>query len=159
MNPDLMIIARGENPRTESKLVSSGANKVILPTAIGASKVAQLIIRPSAENMLEQITSQNGMKDDLNQIGLEFDEIPIDATSALAERTLGDIEVRSNHGFLVVGIRQSDGNTILNPPTDTKLAAGDVVIVLGHENDTAQLAERYASGRNKMTYRGVTIEA
>ena len=54
MNPDVTIIARGENPRTEKKLLGSGANKVVLPTAIGAKKVAQLIIRPTAENMLEQ---------------------------------------------------------------------------------------------------------
>ena len=46
MKPDLTIIARGENPRTERKLLGNGANRVVLPTAIGASKVAQLIIRP-----------------------------------------------------------------------------------------------------------------
>ena len=33
MNSDLFIIARGQNPRTESKLLGCGADKVILPTA------------------------------------------------------------------------------------------------------------------------------
>jgi len=41
--------------RPEKKLLGCGANRVVLPTAIGATKVAQLIIRPTAENMLEQL--------------------------------------------------------------------------------------------------------
>lgn len=48
MNADLMIIARGENPRTEDKLLVCGANKVVLPAAIGATKVSKLIIRTPA---------------------------------------------------------------------------------------------------------------
>ena len=55
MNPDVTIIARGENPRTEKKLLGCGADRVVLPTAIGAQKVAQLITRPTAENILEQL--------------------------------------------------------------------------------------------------------
>ncbi len=69
MNPDVLIIARGENPRTEKKLLGCGANRVVLPTAIGATKVAQLIIRPTAENMLEQITHQSSMQEELGTLG------------------------------------------------------------------------------------------
>ena len=65
MNPSVTIIARGENPRTEKKLLGCGANRVVLPTAIGAKKLAQLITRPTAENMLEQIQDQSSMIDDL----------------------------------------------------------------------------------------------
>ena len=48
LNPEITIIARGENPSTEKKLLGCGADKVVLPTAIGAAKVVQLIIRPTA---------------------------------------------------------------------------------------------------------------
>jgi len=157
MNEQLMIIARGANPRTEKKLLGSGANKVILPTAIGASKVAQLIISPTAENMLEQLSSRNNMNDELGQIGLQFDELRVDESSPLVDKTLSDIEVRSNHGFLIVGIRRVDGTTLLNPPAETQLVTGDTVIVLGHDDDIPQLAQRFV-GAGKMTYRGVTVE-
>lgn len=158
MNPDLLIIARGENPRTESKLKGCGADRVVLPTAIGASKVAQLFIRPSAENMLEQLTSYSGISDELGHIGLQFSELTVHAGSPLEDKRLKDIEIRSNHGFLIVALRKAEGSTMLNPPAETELAAEDVVIVLGHKDDIPQLAARFSTGTNKMTYRGVTIE-
>ncbi|KAA1261867.1 Voltage-gated potassium channel Kch [Rubripirellula obstinata] len=156
MNPDVVIIARGENPKTEKKLLGSGANQVVLPTAIGAVKVAQLIIRPTAENMLEQIQQQSSMIDDLGQMGLRFDELVVQADSWLVEKRISDIELHSNHGFLIVGMRGSDGTHQLNPPPTTKLHAGDVVIILGHQDDIPELADRFTAKPAKMTYRGVS---
>ncbi len=158
MNPDAMIIARGENPATERKLIRCGATRVVLPTAIGATKVAHLIIRPTAENMLEQLAGQGSINDELGQIGLQFDELEVTRGSSLANRRLSEIEVRSNHGFLIVGIRHTDGATTLNPPGDTTLSPGDVVIVLGHQDDIPQLAERFAAKETRLTYRGATLD-
>ncbi len=158
MNPQLMIIARGENPRTEKKLLGCGANKVVLPTAIGASKVAQLIIRPTAEDLLQQIAEQCNVNEELGRIGLQFDELQVVAGSPLANRALSEIEVRSNHGFLIVGLRRGDGSSVLNPPSDTRLQAGDVVIVLGHNDDIPHLAARFSAAPTKITYRGVTVD-
>jgi voltage-gated potassium channel len=42
LNPGIEIIARGETPSTESKLIQAGANKVVLPTHIGAERIAEL---------------------------------------------------------------------------------------------------------------------
>ena len=158
MNPHLMIIARGENPRTEGKLLGSGANRVVLPTAIGASKVAQLIIRPTAESLLGQMTSQSDLNDELGQIGLQFGELEVTESSALVGKELSVIEIRSNHGFLIVGVRRADGATMINPPSTTRLEVGDTVIVLGHDDDIPQLAERFAAGGRTITYRGVALE-
>lgn len=158
MNPGVTIIARGENPRTEKKLLGCGANRVVLPTAIGAKKLAQLIIRPSAENMLEQIQDQSGTIDDLRQIGLRFDELEVKPNTATVDRAISEIEIKSNHGFLIVGIRHPDGSNQINPDPSTKLRAGDVVIVLGHEDDIPALASRFAAKPVRMTYRGATME-
>lgn len=159
MNPAVMIIARGENPRTEKKLLGCGANRVVLPTAIGATKVAQLIIRPTAENMLEQLTSQANINEELGHIGLQFDELEVATGSSLVNKPLSNIEVRSNHGFLIVGIRRPGGTTVLNPRSDTRLVAGDIVIVLGQKDDIPQLSQRFTSAAVKSTYRGVAIES
>ncbi|TWT33070.1 potassium channel family protein [Blastopirellula retiformator] len=159
MNPELTIIARGENPRTEKKLIGCGANKVVLPTAIGAKKLAQMIIRPSAENLLEQLTHRSDLNEELGRIGLHFDELEVAPGSSLVNKPLGEIELRSNHGFLIVGIRHPDGSTILNPPPESRLIAGDIVIVLGHDDDIPQLAERFSSSKGKIMYRGAIIDA
>lgn len=158
MKPDLTIIARGENPRTEKKLVSCGADQVVLPTAIGAKKLAQMIIRPSAERMLEQLASQGDMNDELGRIGLKFGELTVAADSALAGKQLSDVELKSNHGFLIVGVRGADGQTALNPRPDLRLITGDVVIVLGRNDDLPRLAARFSAKASKVVYRGVTIE-
>ncbi|MEZ6073622.1 MAG: NAD-binding protein [Pirellulales bacterium] len=159
LNPKLTIISRGENPRTESKLLGCGADRVVLPTAIGAARVAQLIVRPSAENMLEQLTTQSNIGEELGSIGLEFKELEVGTDSPLAGKTLADIEVRGNHGFLIVGVRRSGGETTLNPSPSTGLSSGDVVIVLGHNNDIPQVAARFFARPRTTTYRGATIDA
>ena len=82
MNPDLLLIARGENRRTKQKLLSCGADKVVLPTEIGATRVSQLIVRPAAEEMFESIASTGELN--LVGMGLEFDEIELAPTSPLA---------------------------------------------------------------------------
>lgn len=159
MNETVQIIARGENPRTEKKLMGCGADRVVLPTAIGASKVAQLIIRPTAENMLEQLTASGGVKDELGHIGLKFGELEVKEGSPLVEEQLKNLEVKSNHGFLVVGVRHLDGTMQMNPDGELILTAGDVVVVLGHENDIPKLAERFSSKKQTMMYRGQTLDA
>ena len=159
MNDQLMIIARGENPRTEKKLLGCGANKVVLPTAIGATKVAQLIIRPSAENLLEQLASQDHLNEELGQIGLHFHEMRVVNGSPLIGKELSEIELRSNHGFLIVGIRHVDGATTLNPPAETRLTTDDIVIVLGHTDDLPQLAKRFSASASRTMYRGATRDA
>ena len=158
MNPDLNIIARGENRRTESKLRSCGADTVVMTTTIGAAKISQLILRPTADELLDQLTDgQEHGGTDLSHIGLRFDELLIDASSPIAYTTLGQIEVRGAHGYLVVGIRGNDGVTIMHPPADTEITPGDIVVVLGYEDDIPELATRWASPRSARptTYRGI----
>lgn len=43
LNESIQIIARAESPATERKLFRSGATRVVMPAAIGAMRIAQLI--------------------------------------------------------------------------------------------------------------------
>ncbi len=157
MNHDVTIIARGENPRTEKKLLGCGADSVVLPTAIGAQKIAQLITRPTAESILQKLQYQGTMLDDLGHIGLQFNEFEIHFDSDLAEQAMSEIEIRGNHAFLVVGIRRADNSIELNPQPTMILNPGDTVIVLGHQNDLPEIARRFLLKQPKMTYRGASV--
>ena len=44
LNRGLTIIARGEAASTESKLIQAGADRVVLPTRIGAERMAELLL-------------------------------------------------------------------------------------------------------------------
>lgn len=154
MNADMAIIARGDDRRTESKLLNCGANTVILPTEIGAAKMFRLIARPSAEELLERIGESGDV--DVTHLGLEFDEVELVASSTWVSRTLGEVEVRGAHGYLIIGVRRPDGTTIMHPPSDLTLAIGDRIIILGYNDDIPEFGTRVT--RRTVTYRGVTSE-
>jgi voltage-gated potassium channel len=160
MNPDLTIIARGEHRGTENKLRICGADTVVMTTSIGASKISQLIMRPTADELLDRLTRSTDSGADLDQIGLEFDELLIGSDSPLVDKSLGEIEVRGAHGYLIVGIRRSDGSTTMHPPASTEVHVGDVVVVLGYRDDIPELAARLSSSSPtespRVTYRGVS---
>lgn len=165
MNPDITIIARGENPRTERKLIRCGANTVILPTAVGAQRVAQLIIRPSAESLLAsslagQDDALRRVVEDLSLCGLDISDLVVADQSPLAGRPLSDLEVRGNQGFLIIGIRTRDGVITPHPPVTTVLSGGDTIVVLAHKNEIPELAARVAQEKSTpaMKYRGVSID-
>ena len=98
------------------------------------------------------------MLDDLSQIGLQVNELVVSSDSDLANRAISEIEIRGNHSFLIVGIRQVNGAVQLNPQPTEILQPGDVVIVLGHQDDLPEIARRFVRKRPKMTYRGITVE-
>lgn len=157
MNPTVTIIARGENPKTEKKLLGCGADKVVLPAAIGAHRIAQLIIRPTAEDFFEQLSEQSRMIADLNALGLEVNEVKIEAEMAIANSEIGKIKLQSARSLLIIGVRKSDGTSILNPAANVQLDVGDTLILLGHAEDVAKLTQSLSSAAPQMTYRGIKL--
>jgi voltage-gated potassium channel Kch len=72
LNPAIEIIARGEAPSTESKLFHAGADKVVLPTHIGAERIAEMILYPSTAGFVAESTEMRDMKRGLHEFGLEL---------------------------------------------------------------------------------------
>lgn len=157
LNPNLEIIARAEYPSTEMKLIRSGANKVVLPAVIGGMKMAQLITRPSSEDLLKDFNVRTALQEDLIPMGLRLDEVTISAGSALDGQPLGNLELGGNLGFLVVAVRRVDGTIFVDPPNDLRIAAGDALIVLGRTNSLPDLA-RISTQKREVTYRGVKLK-
>ncbi|MCA9126854.1 MAG: NAD-binding protein [Planctomycetales bacterium] len=155
MNPNLVIIARGASPRTEKKLLGCGASKVVLPAAIGAQKMAQLIVRPNAEDLLENLRQQTTFIQDLDILGLEFHELRIESNSTIAGTALSQIESDNAQAFLAVGIKSPDGSCKLNPSADTVLQVGDTIIFLGHGDCFPKLIKRLSAASPDLIYRGI----
>ena len=154
LNPTIEIIARAEAPSTEKKLRRSGANRVVLPALIGATKIAHLIIHPRAEDLLLEATGRMSLGDELRQIGLELSEIAIEPGSPLAGRAVGAIDIGGG-SFVVVAIKTPDNALVLHPGPDVLLAAGDVFVLLGHHAATPRLTYRAAPPPSAvMNYRG-----
>jgi len=155
LNPTIQIIARAESPSTEKKLMRSGANRVVLPTLIGATKIAHMIIRPSAEDFLQESVGKTQLNEELRQIGLELTEIQLAAGSPLVGQKVGNVEVSGQGGFVVVAIKRPDGSLLRAPEPGVLLGPGDVFVILGHQEALPDLARR-AKPRANVTYRGAT---
>jgi len=156
LNPQLMIVARGEMPSTEKKLRLAGANHVVLPASIGALRMAHLITHPTAVDFLAQQDGHQGLNEILAELDIQLSELLIEPDSSLVGGTIGDVEVQGRGTFIIVALRRSDGTVSVHPSRDSYLARGDSVILMGHQGDMPQFAQRHALKR-EIRYRGARL--
>ncbi|MEI9965722.1 MAG: NAD(P)-binding protein [Caulobacteraceae bacterium] len=92
LNPRLQIIARGEVPSTEGKLVHAGADKVVLPTHIGAERIAELILFPETARFIRGSDDMRTFEKTLRTLGLEMEVVVAAEKSAVVGQTIADLE-------------------------------------------------------------------
>lgn len=153
LNPELIILARGELPNTERKLRLAGADHVVLPATIGAMRMAHLITHPATLDFLDRNDGRSTLNEILSNIDLQIDELAIPADSAFVGSFVRDLEVKGKSTFIVVAIRRADGETIIRPGPVVHIHAGDTVIVVGRKGDIPNFAAHYSLKR-QMRYRG-----
>jgi voltage-gated potassium channel len=136
LNPKLIIIARGEYPSTEKKLLQAGADRVVLPAAAGAMRMAAMITRPAALELIEVVAG--------HQIAeVEVDELTIPEGSPLVAISVRDSQTRSRHGLLIVALRRPGGKLQFNPGGDAVFEAGASVVVMGRPADIDRFRAEY----------------
>ncbi|MEX0269771.1 TrkA family potassium uptake protein [Leptolyngbyaceae cyanobacterium UHCC 1019] len=153
LNPQLIILARGEYLSTEKKLLQAGADRVVSPAAIGALRMSHMITHPAARDFLEQDDGRNSLNELLAQIDIQVEELAIAPGSNLTGATVGSVQVRGKGTFVVVALRKAAGSTVIHPDNETFLEEGDTLIVMGHKGDIPKFARHYANKR-QMQYRG-----
>lgn len=153
LNPNLIILARGEYLSTEKKLLQAGADRVVSPAAIGAMRMSHMINHPAAMDFLEEENGRNSLNELLAQIDVQIEELVITPDSHLEGATIGSVQVRGKGTFIVVALRRSTGSTIIHPNDETFLEEGDTLIVMGHQGDIPKFA-RHFGNKSQMQYRG-----
>jgi voltage-gated potassium channel len=132
MRPDLFIIGRAETEDATLKLKRAGADRVISPYHIGAVTIAQTALRPAVVDFVELATGTDNLD-------LAMEQITVDTRSALANRTILEGNLRQRFGVIVVGIQRQDRHMDFNPEPDTRILAGDKLVVLGHPDALKKL--------------------
>lgn len=156
LNPGIMVIARGTLPSSEKKLRLAGADQVVLPATIGALRIAHLISRPNAVNFLAQNDERVSLNELLAEIDVQVNELVVTPESALLKRTIGDVESHSQGTFIIVALKRADGTVIIHPPPPTILNENDVVMVMGHQEDMPNFAQR-STLKAQLRYRGANV--
>lgn len=130
LNPDIQIIARGEAPSTESKLFHAGADKVVLPTHIGAERITELILFPGTAPALAETPPMGEVKRQFVDFGLDLEVVACPAGSALVGSSVREAERRGKGAYFIVRIDRANGQEIRHPGEDVRLEAGDRVMLV-----------------------------
>lgn len=135
LHPEVTVVARAKADENESKLRRAGADRVILPSNIGARRIASLITRPVVADFLEGLG--------VGGADLTLDEVPIRQDGELDGVALRDTGIRERFGVTVLAIRRSTGGLDKHPNPALELHSGDVLVVLGAEDDVRQIRRHF----------------
>jgi Trk K+ transport system NAD-binding subunit len=130
LNKTITIIARGEAPTTEGKLLHAGANQVVLPAHIGAERIAEMILYPDSANMIRSAEQMQGFGHSLHNLGLNLVVVTVAASSRFARLTVEEIEHQADGAFLIVAVNRRDGTTIPKPDPTVRIIPGDGVVII-----------------------------
>jgi len=131
LNRSLQIIARGEAPSTETKLLQAGADKVVLPTHIGAERIAEMVLFPETARFIRGSEEMRDFEKVLHNLGLDLEVVVAAERSAADGVTIGELESRAKGAFFVVQINHRSGDVITRPPRETVIQAGEGLVVVG----------------------------
>jgi voltage-gated potassium channel len=133
LNPKIATVARAYDEESMTRLRRAGADHVISPTLTGGVRMASTLLRPQVVSFLDSAFVGPEMN-------LRLEEAPIDEDSPLVGQSLGEAGIPGRTGLVVIALKRSTSEqAIYNPGPDLRLTAGDVMIVLGQEEQLERL--------------------
>lgn len=136
MRPDCIVIARVKADENERKLHRAGADRVISPSTIGGRRIAQILTRPAVADFLDGIAG--GATD------YTLEEVTVASGGELDGLTLREARIRERFHCTVLALRHAADNRLdSHPAPNQPLEVGDVLVVMGSEDDVVALRDHY----------------
>ncbi|MBF0120907.1 MAG: potassium channel protein [Desulfobacterales bacterium] len=132
LNPNLFIIARSCQIDSKPKLMAAGANIVESPYEMGATSIANRVLRPAVTNFIDLAFA------DIRQ-DIQMEEIPVHSSSKMVNSTLKDSGIRKDFNLIILAIKQKEGTMIFNPSFETAICKGDTLIAIGDVENLQKL--------------------
>ena len=132
LRPDIFVMARSSEERNEEKLIKAGATRVVSPYLIGGRRMAHVLKRPTVVDFLDIATMGNNL-------GLIMEEAEVGQKSGFIGKNLIESRLRQEFGVIIVAIKKASGQMVFNPTPSEKLAAGDVIVVIGQKEDLKRM--------------------
>jgi voltage-gated potassium channel len=123
VRPDLLIIARSNDDKSEEKLMRAGASRVILPYRISGRRMVSLLFRPDVADFLDEVMHASKLE-------LLVDQVRLSAGSPLVGQTIAQAHLGSSLGVTVLAYRGPDQKINTSPSAETLLEEGAQLIVL-----------------------------
>jgi voltage-gated potassium channel len=131
LRPDIAIVARAAAEESEPKLRRAGASRVISPYKTSGSEMARLALNPQVSGVLDVAPEYR------------MEEIEVSEGCEGEGRTIGDVR----GGAIIVGVREADGTFHPQPPAETVLSGGQVVMALGTKRTMERLESLFEPRR------------
>jgi voltage-gated potassium channel len=128
LRPDIAIVARAASEASESKLQRAGATRVISPYKTSGAEMARLALNPQVSGVVDVAPEYR------------MEEIVVAPGCAGEGQPIADVR----GGAIIVGVRSADGSFHPQPPTETLLNAGDVVMAMGTVRTMQRLERLFA---------------
>jgi voltage-gated potassium channel len=112
-------------------LLHAGANKVVLPTHIGAERIAGMLLFPETSRFIRDSESMRDLERNLRVLGLAVEVVVAPEDGALTDLSIEEIETRTNGAFFIVQINRRNGGPITGPERNVQVHAGDGVVLVG----------------------------
>ncbi|MCE5333963.1 MAG: potassium channel protein [Desulfobacteraceae bacterium] len=139
VNPSVKIVARCQENSLTDKFYRAGANYVVNPAFIGGMRMASEMVRPHVVSFLDRMLRGRDKS-------VRVEEVTICAGSPWAGHTISEVEMQRKTELLPISMKPHDGDDFsYNPPLDTVLQPGTVVIVIGNPDQITKL-KSYCSG-------------
>jgi voltage-gated potassium channel len=135
LNPELLIVARAEDERSETKLLRAGATRVVSPYVIGGSRMAGALLRPAVLDVIDLATHHRNIE-------LKIEELAVGPTAFAAGIPLRDSGLREPGGLIVIAIKKTTGEMVFNPGAEARIDAGDRLVVMGQQSSLLELERR-----------------
>ena len=140
LNGDIYIVAKCDFPTSEKKFRQAGANRVVMPSTIGARSMARMILKPSTADFVELVAETKRLDVDLDELRVP-EGCLLDGVRVRAARV-------DHYRLLFVAVKRSDGELIFNPDPDFKFRGGDILLTMGTVEGLASFREAYGLVQN-----------
>jgi voltage-gated potassium channel len=128
LRSDMLIVARAGIEDTEKKLKRAGADRVISPYKASGTEMARLALHPQLSGVVDV------------DVEYRLEEIVVGEGCQAAMQTVGDIR----GGSMIVGLRRRT-DFYPQPPADTTIEPGDVLVAIGTPATLGRLESLLAS--------------
>jgi voltage-gated potassium channel len=137
LRADIFIIARASAEDSEKKLLRAGADRVISPYKTSGSEMARVALRPQVGGALDVADYR-------------MEEIEVAPECEAVGRSIADV----SGGAAIVAIRHADGRFETQPPAQTVLSVGDMIIAMGPPAAVERLDQLFQPPRGFSSIRG-----
>ncbi len=134
MNPHAVIFSRANTVEAIEQIYRAGADFVAALPIMAGEMLAKLV---TGEDTLEDVVKLCE--------GIEILKQEIEEGSTMAGKTLTDLDVRLKTGCTVIGIKRGE-DVIAEIDASTRIEVGDVIAVVGHEEQVERFKKVFGLG-------------